>query len=421
MNQEKIKNYISIMETELIPAMGCTEPIALAYAVAYAKNLLGKEPSFIHVKCSGNIIKNTMAVTVPLTDGLKGIKAAALAGAFGGNADLQLEVLTTVTHDDRKRIEELLNTDIVKVEALDSTHALHIIARCENGRDYSSVELIDTHTNFGRIEKNGEILHEKVENDAVGLMNIEQTLTVKDILEFANEVNLDDVKEILERQIDYNCAISKEGLKNDWGTAVGKTLMSYGNDIYTNIKASAAAGSDARMNGCTLPVVINCGSGNQGITITLPVVTYGKYIGASHDEILRALCVANLIAIHQKAGIGRLSAFCGAVTAATGAVVGIAYLDKASTEVIDQTIINSLANIGGMVCDGAKSSCAGKIAASLDCALMGYEMAKRNRGFKNGEGIVKADVEKTIASVARIASKGMATTDREILGIMLEQ
>lgn len=420
MNNEMMKNYIAILEKELLPAMGCTEPIALAYAVAYAKKLLGKMPTDITVKCSGNIIKNTLAVTVPSTGGLRGIKAAALAGAIGGDADKQLEVLTTVTDEDRTEIKRLVDTDLVKVEALDSTHALHIIAELKYNDEYASVELIDSHTNFGHVEVNGKVLNEKKEEKLQDLFKDEADLNIKGIIEFANTVNLDDVKEVLEKQIEYNSNISKEGLTNDWGACVGKTLLSYGDDIYTKIKASAAAGSDARMSGCLLPVVINCGSGNQGITVTMPVVTYGKHIGANNDKVLRALCLADLIALHQKSGIGRLSAFCGALCAATAGVCGIAYLDGASYEVISQIIVNSLANVGGMVCDGAKASCAAKIASSLDCALMSYELAKKQRGFKNGEGIVKADVEKTIASVGRMASQGMRLTDREILQIMLD-
>ena len=421
MEKDKIKSYIAILEKELLPAMGCTEPIALAYAVAYARKLLGKMPSEIIVKCSGNIIKNTMAVTVPSTGGLRGIKAAALAGAIGGNADKQLEVLTSVTDEDRKEIKRLVDTDLVKVEALDSKHALHIIAEVKDNDEYAIVELIDTHTNFGHVEVNGKILNEKKEEELQNLLEDEASLTIKDIIEFANEVNLDDVKAVLKRQIEYNSNISHEGLTNDWGASVGKTLLSYGDDIYTKIKAAAAAGSDARMSGCLLPVVINCGSGNQGITVTMPIVTYAKHIGASAEKTLRALCLADLCAVHQKSGIGRLSAFCGALCAATAAACGIAYLDDASYEIISQTIVNSLANVGGMVCDGAKASCAAKIASSLDCALLAYEMAKRDHGFKNGEGIVKADVEKTIASVGRMASQGMRLTDREILDIMLDQ
>ena len=420
MDNNTKKDYIEILKRELLPAMGCTEPIALAYAVAYARKLLGRMPSSITVKCSGNIIKNTMAVTVPSTGGLRGIKAAALAGAIGGDADKQLEVLTTVTDEDRKEIKRLVNTDLVKVEALDSTHALHIIAEVKDKDEYATVELVDTHTNFGHVEVNGKVLNEKNTYELEDLISDEAALTVEGIIEFTNSIDLDEIKEVLERQIEYNSKISDEGLTNDWGACVGKTLLSVSDDIYTRIKAAAAAGSDARMSGCLLPVVINCGSGNQGITVTMPIVTYGKHIGASHEKILRALCLADLIAVHQKSGIGRLSAFCGALCAATAGVCGIAYMNGETYEVISQIIVNSLANVGGMVCDGAKASCAAKIASSLDCALMAYELAKKNRGFKNGEGIVKADVEKTIASVGRMASQGMRLTDREILDIMLD-
>ncbi|MBR2577391.1 MAG: serine dehydratase subunit alpha family protein, partial [Erysipelotrichaceae bacterium] len=326
-----------------------------------------------------------------------------------------------VTDDDRKKIREHLDDGMVKVEALDSTQALHIIAELRKGDEYAIVEVIDTHTNFGHIELNGKILNERKEEEQKKLLDHEVELTLKNIVDFANEVDLDDVRDVLERQINYNGRISNEGLENNWGACVGKTLMACNDSLYTRMKAGAAAGSDARMNGCLLPVVINSGSGNQGITVSVPLIIYAKEKGYSHEELLRALCMANLTALHIKGGIGRLSAFCGALCAATAAAAGVAYLDKADYEVIAQTIVNSLADVGGMVCDGAKSSCAAKIASSLDCSLMSYEMAKKNHGFRDGEGIVKADVEKTISSVGRMARKGMRSTDREILSIMLEQ
>ena len=421
-DEKKMSLYTKFLHEELLPAMGCTEPIAIAYGAAYARKVLGKDAERYEVECSGNIIKNVKAVTVPQTGGLKGIETAVLAGAIGGDADKELEVLTTVTDEDIKAIKKGLEDKIVTVKLLDSVHSLHIIVHAFAGGDSVSVEIIDTHTNVGNVTKNGQLVHERAEV-AVGDDTAERrALNLADILSYGNQVNLDDVKDLLERQISYNTAISQEGLTGKWGAAVGKTLLeNCGTSVRTRAKAAAAAGSDARMNGCAMPVVINSGSGNQGMTVSLPVVEYAKELGVSPEKLLRSLCVANLVAIHQKTDIGRLSAFCGAVSAATGAVAGIAYMEGASYDVIAQTIVNSIANVGGMVCDGAKSSCAGKIASALESAFLGYELAKQGRGFFDGEGIVKADVEATIASVGRMASAGMLGTDKEILNIMIDR
>ncbi len=421
MDQSKMTLYSKILKEELIPAMGCTEPIALAYAAAYARKLLGSRPVSYLAECSGNILKNTMAVTVPQTGGMRGIPAAILCGALGGDPDRQLEVLASLTEADLAEVRRELAEERVTVRPLDTEHTLHVIVRedAENG-DYVSVELIDSHTGLGNVIKNGELLHARETAGAAKVNGERDALNIRDILDYAAQVDIADVRETLERQISYNSAISQEGLTNCWGAGVGKTLEDCGADtIRTHMKAAAAAGSDARMNGCTLPVVINSGSGNQGITASMPVVLYAACIGADHERLLRALCVSNLCAIHQKTGIGKLSAFCGAVSAATGAMAGIAWLDGASYETIAQAIINSLGNVGGMVCDGAKSSCAAKIASSLESALLGYELAKASRGFRSGEGIVQKDVETTIANVGRMASVGMRGTDREILNIMV--
>ncbi len=420
MDANKNALYTKFLHEELLPAMGCTEPIAIAFGAAYARKVLGKPAERYEVECSGNIIKNVMAVTVPQTNGLKGIEAAVLAGAIGGDADRQLEVLTAVTDADIEEIKKALAAKVVTVKPLDSEHTLHIIVHMWAGEDSVSVEIIDTHNNVGNVYKNGQQLHERAEVPTGDNLEERRQLNVADILQYADTVNLADVQDVLERQIAYNTAISQEGLTGKWGAAVGKTLLeNCGNSVRIRAKAAAAAGSDARMNGCALPVVINSGSGNQGMTVSLPVVEYAKELGVSHEKLLRSLCVANLVAVHQKTDIGRLSAFCGAVSAATGAVAGIAYMEGASYDVIAQTIVNSIANVGGMVCDGAKSSCAAKIASSLESAFLGYELAKEGRGFVNGEGIVKADVEATIASVGRMASAGMRGTDREILDIMV--
>lgn len=419
-DEKKISLYTKFLHEELMPAMGCTEPIAIAYGAAYARKILGKPAQRYEVECSGNIIKNVKAVTVPQTNGLKGIETAVLAGAIGGDADRELEVLTTVTQADIQEIKKGLEEKVVTVKPLDSVHSLHIIVHAFAGDDSVSVEIIDTHTNLGNVVKNGETLHQREEVAAGDDVTERRALNVADILAYGDQVDLETVRELLERQINYNTAISQEGLTGKWGAAVGKTLLeNCGTNVRTRAKAAAAAGSDARMNGCAMPVVINSGSGNQGMTVSLPVIEYAKELGVSHEKLLRSLCVANLVAIHQKTDIGRLSAFCGAVSAATGAIAGIAYMEGASYDVIAQTIVNSIANVGGMVCDGAKSSCAAKIASSLESAFLGYEMAKEGRGFVDGEGIVKADVEATIASVGRMASVGMRGTDKEILNIMV--
>ncbi|MBR0172473.1 MAG: serine dehydratase subunit alpha family protein [Lachnospiraceae bacterium] len=415
--------FTGILKEELIPAMGCTEPIALAYAAAYARQLLGRMPTQVEVLCSGNIIKNTMAVTVPQTGGLRGIKAAVLAGIIGGDADRCLEVLDTVREEDIPKIHEALGENYVTVKPMDTTHTLHIVIRMSEGSDTVSAEIIDAHTNIGKVEKNGRVIRERKEQAAVVSRAERQMLNIRDILDYAGQVNTEEISDVLERQISFNTAISEEGLRGNWGACVGKTLLEKhgGNDIYEICKASAAAGSDARMNGCTMPVVINSGSGNQGVTVSLPVIRYAESIGATREELLRALAAANLCAIHQKTKIGRLSAYCGAVSAAVGAITGIAILDKSGFDIISQTIVNTLGTIGGIPCDGAKSSCAAKIASSLDCAFTAYEMAKESRGFSAGEGIVKEDVEKTIATIGRMAAEGMVGTDREILQIMVGQ
>lgn len=419
--KDKFDAYARILKEELKPAMGCTEPIAIAYCSALARSVLGKEPERYIVRCSSNIIKNVKAVTVPQTDGLVGIEAAVLAGAIGGDETRELEVLTSVTGEDIRKIREALKRDIVKVELLVSEHLLHIIVECFAGEESASVEVVDSHTHVGRIVKNGKVLKEREDSSAEEDSSDWELLTVEDILDYADQADISDVVPFLERQIAYNIAISEEGLHNDWGARVGATIAATKNSVYDSLTAAAAAGSDARMNGCALPVIINSGSGNQGITASVPVVIYAKEKKIPHEKLLRALCVSNLISIHQKTGIGKLSAYCGAVSAATGAAAAIAYLDGCDRTCIKRTVINSIATISGMICDGAKSSCASKIASALDCALMGYGMAKNGLVFKEGEGIVKDDVESTIEAVGKMAHDGMRDTDRQILEIMLEK
>lgn len=412
--------YTAILWEELQTAMGCTEPIALAYCAAYAARLLEKMPERCVVSCSGNIIKNVKSVTVPQTGGRKGIEAAVLAGIIGGDPERKLEVLTSVTDAHREKLGELLEQGIVKVELLDTEHLLHIIVTLTAGDDTASVELIDGHTNLGNVTRNGQVLHERHETESKKSLLRYDLLNVRDILRYADTVDLKDIEDLLENQVEKNSAIAQEGLTHEWGAAVGKTLLACAqNNVWTRARASAAAGSDARMNGCAMPVVINSGSGNQGLTVSMPVVVYARERNASHEKLLRALCVSNLIAIRQKREIGKLSAYCGAVCAAVGAACGVAYLDGASYEVVSQTIVNAIACIGGMVCDGAKSSCAGKIASALDCAFFGYKMAAMGHGYQNGDGLVKENVEQTIDSIGCMARDGMRGTDREILGLMV--
>ncbi len=413
--------YSSILQEELQVAMGCTEPIALAYVAAYAKSLLGQMPERCVAHCSGNIIKNVKAVVVPQTGGLRSIEAAILAGLHGGDHTKKLEVLTTLTDENRADIARDLQRDIVEVQILESKHVLHIVIELFAKGEHVSVELVDSHTHIGRVTKNGEILQEKSAPSTKKTID-RGSMSLFDILDYSKNVDLARISPLLEKQIEHNSAISTEGLTGDWGARVGKTLMRYGrDDIYTRMKAVAAAGSDARMNGCALPVVINSGSGNQGMCVSLPVICYADHIGATHEQLLRALAAANLAAIHQKTGIGKLSAFCGVVNAAAGALVGVAYLDGAGYDVIAALLVNTLGNIGGMVCDGAKSSCAGKIASAIESAILGYEMAKDELGFVCGEGIIGVNIEQTIVNVGHMASRGMKSTDLEILRIMLEQ
>lgn len=421
MERERYESYAAILREELVPALGCTEPIAIAYASALARKVLGREPERMDVACSGNIIKNVKSVIVPNSGGQYGVETAAILGVLHGDPDLGLEVLRTVTQEDQQRAAELKGRRFCTCSLIEGDENLHIIVTLRAGEDVAEVETRTTHTHVVRVTKNGVALFtqndcEKSSRGDRGLLN------TKDILQFADEVDLEDVAEVLERQIQYNAAISKEGLDKLYGVGIGRMLLRHGSpdDIRLRAKAAAAAGSDARMSGCDLPVVINSGSGNQGITASLPVLEYAKELSSDHDTLLRALVVSNLIALMQKKHIGSLSAFCGAVCAAVGAACGIAYLHGDGYPIISATITNSLATIGGMVCDGAKASCAAKIAEALDTALMAYNLAKDGFVFRPGDGLVKSDVDKTVASVGRMGRVGMEQTDIEILHIMLE-
>lgn len=418
-DNKKYQTYLQILKEELVPAMGCTEPIALAYCASKARDVLNAVPTHCLVEVSGNIIKNVKSVIVPNTHSLKGIEAAVAAGIIAGKTDRILEVIADVKKEQISKIEEYLAKDCIEIKPLDSDHILDIKITLFNNNDKVVVRIVDQHTNIILIEKNDEKIFVKDENCKCQKENNNRDcLNVADIYEFANTVKIDDIKATIERQINYNSAIAKEGLENDYGANIGSVLLKTGNDIAIKAKAMAAAGSDARMSGCELPVVINSGSGNQGLTVSLPVIEYAKELKVSQIKLYRALVLANLIAIHQKSGMGRLSAYCGAVSAGCAAGCGIAYLYGGDYKCIAHTIVNSLAITSGIICDGAKSSCAAKIAASVDAGILGYRMYIEGQQFKDGDGIVKKGVENTIANVVRLGKEGMKETDKEIIKIM---
>ena len=400
--------------------MGCTEPIALAYCAAKAREVLGCMPEKCRVEVSGNIVKNVKSVIVPNTGGLKGIEAAAAAGIAAGDASRILEVIAGVTEEQKVQIKEFLDSVPIQVEPLESDEILDMIVTLYHGEDWSRVRIANYHTNIVLIEKNGEVLYRKGEIAVKDTQMADRSLlNVKDIYEFAKTADLDDVREILARQIAYNSAISEEGLKNDWGANVGSVLLkAYGNDVRVRARAAAAAGSDARMSGCEMPVIINSGSGNQGMTASLPVIEYAKELGSTEEELYRALLLSNLITIHQKTGIGRLSAYCGAVSAGCGAGCGIAFLLGGDFKTIAHTLVNALAIVSGIICDGAKPSCAGKISAAVDAGILGYQMYMNGQQFYGGDGIVSKGVENTILNVGRLGKEGMKETDKEIIRIM---
>lgn len=433
MNNEMYSSFVYILKSELVPALGCTEPIAIAFAAAKAKEVLGTAPTHLDVYCSGNIIKNVQGVIVPNSNGKKGIEIAAILGAVGGNSSDELEVLSKVNDEARAESEKLLDTDYCKCfhqKDIDNLY-IKIIATSSVTKGNATVIVSGTHTNIVYIEKDGQVLLDtqnvKIEDansPSAKLKKAKELLSVERIYEFANIVKLEDVQAIIDRQIEFNTKIAKEGLTNDWGTKVGKTLyFCYdNNDVKVRAKAAAAAGSDARMSGCSLPVVINSGSGNQGLTVSLPVIEYAKELKVSHEKLVRALTLANLIALLQKRYIGSLSAFCGAVCASAGAGCGITYLHDGDEKAIGRVLTNVLADVGGIVCDGAKPSCAAKIASSLDAAIMAFEMGYVNGdSFQPGDGLVKSEIEDTVKSYGRLGRKGMKSTDEEILEIMLEK
>lgn len=419
----KIYNeYVNILKEELVPAMGCTEPISIAYAAANARKALGVIPEHIEIEASPNIIKNVKSVIVPNTGHLRGIDAAAIAGIIAGQADNELEVLSGVTEEQIKTISEYLDKSICTVKPSENGYIFYVSVLLSGGGHSAFVEIAGNHTNIITVKKDDEILFAK---DYVEQKNTYKTdrslLNIKDIVDFADVVNLCDIEEIIKRQIDYNTAIAEEGLHHDYGANIGSILLrSYGNSVHNRAKAYAAAGSDARMSGCELPVVINSGSGNQGLTASLPVIIYAKELSVSKELLYRALVLSNLVTIHLKTGIGPLSAYCGATSAGCGAGAGINYLYGGKYKEIAHTIVNALAINSGMICDGAKPSCAAKIASAVEAGLLGMQMESHDRQFYDGEGIVVKGVENTIRNVGELARKGMKETDKVIIHMMTE-
>lgn len=417
------QTYLEILRRELIPAMGCTEPIAIAYGAAKARAVLGALPDRIVIAASGNIIKNVKSVIVPNTNGCKGIEAAAAIGALAGDEKAGLQVLAQVSAAEKEQLRGYLARTDIRVEAAETEHVLDIRIRAGHGADTAEVQIAGEHTNIVRIARNGSLLFQKeIETPSGDSQPDYDCMTIADIYDFAETADLEDVRDILDRQIACNTAIADEGLRRDYGANIGKILLkAYGTDIRVRARARAAAGSDARMNGCELPVVINSGSGNQGMTVSLPVIEYAKELHASQEQLYRALLLSNLVTLHEKEGIGRLSAYCGAVSAGAGAGAGIAWLHGGGYSAVIHTIVNALAITSGMVCDGAKASCAAKISAAVDAGILGFEMYRNGQQFYDGDGLVRKGVENTIRNISRLGRIGMKETDKEIIRIMIDQ
>ncbi len=433
--EKTYETFVGILKQELVPAMGCTEPIAIAYCAAKARCVLGELPESIEIWASGNIIKNVKSVIVPHTGGLRGMEAAAAAGVLCGQEEKGLEVISEVTREQTQMLREYIRGTSFQVHALESSHILDLKVWVRSGSRSAMVHIVDEHTNIVEIEKDGRRVWPKEESRAqtppcvmaeeaadreedaldYGLLRMEA------IFAFANEAELSEVSEILQRQINYNMAIAKEGMREEYGARIGKVLMHQDTSVRQQAKAMAAAGSDARMSGCELPVVINSGSGNQGLTASLPVIVYAGYYEKSQEELYRALLVSNLVTLHLKSGIGRLSAYCGAVSAGAGAGAGIAYLLTKDLKVINHTVVNALAITSGIVCDGAKASCAAKIAMAVEAGILGFEMYQEGNQFKGGDGLVCKGIENTIANICCLAHDGMRETDKKIIELMCDK
>ena len=420
LKENVMRDYIAILSEELVPATGCTEPIAIAYCAATVKKLLGKLPERVTATVSGNILKNVKSVVVPNTGGRKGIRPAIAAGMVAGDPDRDLQVIADLPPEALTALDDFLRTADIDVICGESPCKLDIDIQAVAGSHSARVRITNHHTNIVHMERDGQVLRDlPVVDAAEEHMTDKSCLNVEDIVRFADTVPLEAVQDLLLRQIEQNTAIAEEGLRGAWGAQIGQILLEdYGDDIKQRAKAYAAAGSDARMSGCEMPVVILSGSGNQGITACLPVVVYAKHIGATREQLIRALLVSDLVTIHQKSGIGRLSAYCGAISAGVGAGAGICYLLGGGFSAVAHTVVNAVAILSGTICDGAKPSCAAKIAAAVDAGIMGYRMYLHHREFHSGEGIVAGSVDDTIANVGLLAQQGMRQTDHTILRIM---
>ncbi len=423
LSELKMRTYEAILEEELVLAMGCTEPIAIAYAASILRDVLGEEPAEIRAGLSGNIIKNVKSVIVPATGGKHGIAAAIAAGVLSARPDLKLEVLSILNSDAGEKIEKILNKTKISIEEINAACTFELVLEGRTPEHTARVNISSTHTNVVSVTLDGNCLTSKYSNDALQEEKASKTdrrlLTVEEIVEFATIAPLENLAPLLRRQIALNMAIAEEGLSGRWGASIGKLLLSKNADTARRARAYAAAGSDARMSGCELPVSIISGSGNQGITASVPVVIYAEDLGKSEEELLRALIVSNLVTIHQKTGIGTLSAYCGAISAGVGAGAGICYLCGGDFYMVAHTLVNAVAILSGTICDGAKPSCAAKIAMAVEAGIMGYEMAKVGSQFYGGDGIVTKGVENTIRNVGKLAKDGMSETDKEIIRIML--
>ena len=423
--KEKTEAYIAILKEELLVAMGCTEPIAIAYAASILRSTLGCAPEKIRARLSGNIIKNVKSVIVPATGGLHGIEAAIAAGIVAACPERQLEVLSVLRHEDQVKIAEFLNTCKMSVEEMESPHTFDLELIAWSGENTASVRIMGNHTNVVSVKKGDKDITPAyccgVQEEQSNQTD-RSVLNVQDILTFATETDLEPIRPLLERQVDMNMAIAREGLNGSYGACIGKVLYRDGEaSLRDRARAFAAAGSDARMSGCEMPVGILSGSGNQGITASVPVVVYAQALGKSQEEMLRAVLVSDLITIHQKTGIGCLSAYCGAISAGCGCGAGICYLKGGDYRAIAHTLVNAVAILSGTICDGAKPSCAAKIAMAVEAGIMGYEMTKAGYQFYGGDGIVTKGVENTIRNVGKLARDGMSETDKEIIRIMLQE
>ena len=412
--------YVQILKEELVTAMGCTEPIAISYAAARARAVLGELPEKIIVKASGSIIKNVKSVVVPNTGGLRGIETAAAAGVVCGNENKKLEVLSEIESEDIERIKGYLGQADIKVEYQETGHTFDLSVCVYKEHSQASVRITDYHTNIVQIEKNWELIRDDLKDEKIEKAN-RDVLSMENIWEFVRCADIEDVKETLDKQIECNMKIAREGIRGNYGANIGSILLKMeGDSVQVRAKAMAAAGSDARMNGCGLPVVINSGSGNQGITCSVPVLVYGESLNCDIKKIYRALLLSNLTAIYIKAGIGTLSAYCGAVSAGAAAGAGIAYLHGGGYEEIKHTIVNALAIVSGIVCDGAKASCAAKIASSVEAGIVGYYMYLNEQEFCAGEGIVAEGIDRTIENIGILGKEGMKETNKKIIEMMIK-